>query len=438
MEAGDTTHARHPWSSGRRMLLPLFAVFVLSTCQDGCEEPTDLDEFSGSLSGTVYVNDEPTGGVTVSGVMASGDGATATTTPNGRYTLGGHTPMTVSASMTGVTFLDNARIVTLPTQIDVDFHGFRHATVSGRVLAGGAPVSGAEVRLSTVGADPRHSTSDTDGRYAFTNVPPTGVVGHSLQVVSTHPGVTWAGLTATLVVRGHDVTVDLVGSIVGSGIHGQVLWDASGVPGVTVTVTGPENVTRVTDAQGEYRTGFLPGGDYVVAISGFDVDAYPFQVTTRNVTLNGTLQVDFLGTSNQPPVATIVSPETGLVRHAGTIVTFIGEGQDPEDGELTDGALRWSSSIDGPLGTGWRVDVPLSLGTHTIRLVAMDSGGAADTATVTVQMVAPSASSGSVSGAVTGPSNAGAGGRGSPAFPSRGPERGPKIPETAEVPCVPA
>jgi Carboxypeptidase regulatory-like domain len=400
MAAGRTLWARRGGPGHGRILVPLIAVFVLSNCEDGCEETSGLEVLRSSFSGTVYVNDEPTGGVTV-----MGGGSSATTTSNGRYSLSGLVSVTVNASLPGVTFIDNARVLALPVTSDVDFHGYRDATVSGRVLAGGAPVAGATVRLSSL-EDARDATSDAQGRFTFTDVPPSGIIGHSLRVASSHPGVTWIALTGTLVVRGRDVTVDLVGSIVGTGIHGHVLWNGVGLPGVTITVTGPENVTRVTDAQGEYVTGFLDDGAYTVTISGYDANAYPFPVTTRDVTLDGNLQVDFIGSTNQPPVATIVSPETGLVRFAGETITFLGEGQDPEDGTLPDGALRWSSSIEGPLGTGWMIAAPLSLGTHTIRLVATDTDGAMDTATVTVQMVEPPAPSGSIAGTVTGNGNA--------------------------------
>lgn len=399
MAAGRNLHARRAGAGRCRILVPLSAAFVLSNCADGCDA-SGLDEYKGSFSGTVYVNDLPTAGVRVSG------GGTSTTTSSiGRYSLSGTVSVTVNASMAGVTFIDNGRYVALPATGDVDLHGYRHATVSGRVLAGGAPVTGATVRLSSL-EDEWDTTSDAAGRYAFVDVPPSGIVGHSLRVASSHPGVTWIAHTGTLVVRGQDVTVDLVGSIVGTGIHGHVRWNGVGLPGVTITVTGPENVTRVTGAQGEYVTGFLDDGAYTVTISGYDANAYPFPVTTQDVTLDEILQVDFVGSTNQPPVATIVSPETGIVRFAGETVTFVGEGQDPEDGSLPAGALGWSSSIDGPLGTGWMIAAPLSLGTHTIRLVATDTDGAMDTATVTVQLVEPPAPSGSISGTVTGNGNA--------------------------------
>ena len=60
---------------------------------------------------------------------------------------------------------------------------------------------------------------------------------------------------------------------------------------------------------------------------------------------------------------------------------------DPEDGFLDGGAMHWSSSRDGDLGTGASLHVyDLSIGTHTISMLATDSDGneLADSITVTV------------------------------------------------------
>lgn len=84
----------------------------------------------------------------------------------------------------------------------------------------------------------------------------------------------------------------------------------------------------------------------------------------------------------KPPLASIVSPPGGETFDAGTPVTLQGEGVDLEDGSLGDGALSWSSSRDGALGTGQLLEAPLSLGSHVITLTATDSDGQIATATV--------------------------------------------------------
>lgn len=89
--------------------------------------------------------------------------------------------------------------------------------------------------------------------------------------------------------------------------------------------------------------------------------------------------------TNQSPRATITSPPDGASYEQGAAVAFAGAGIDPEDGELPGSALRWESSLDGPLGGGASIlRDDLSLGGHAIRLIVTDSQGAADTATVAV------------------------------------------------------
>jgi PKD repeat protein len=57
---------------------------------------------------------------------------------------------------------------------------------------------------------------------------------------------------------------------------------------------------------------------------------------------------------------------------------------------LTGPSLQWESSLDGSIGSGVTfAKSDLSLGAHTIRLIATDSQSAADTATVAVTIVAP-------------------------------------------------
>lgn len=86
---------------------------------------------------------------------------------------------------------------------------------------------------------------------------------------------------------------------------------------------------------------------------------------------------------NQAPTVTITAPATGATFTAGTMIAFTGTATDPEDGALTGAAVRWSSSIDGALGTGLSLTTAsLSVGAHTISLVATDSGGRTSSASI--------------------------------------------------------
>ncbi len=92
--------------------------------------------------------------------------------------------------------------------------------------------------------------------------------------------------------------------------------------------------------------------------------------------------------NNQPPTATITSPTSMQTVFQGTSLTFTGTGQDPEDGALMGAGLAWSSSLDGPLGTGSPLSTTaLTVGDHTITLVARDAGGNTGTAAVGVRVL---------------------------------------------------
>ena len=91
------------------------------------------------------------------------------------------------------------------------------------------------------------------------------------------------------------------------------------------------------------------------------------------------------GSVNQPPQTAIARPSWGATYPESTAVTFVGSSIDPEDGPLAGPALEWSSSIDGPLGTGDSITVPyLSAGAHDVTLRGTDGGGAKGEVTVLV------------------------------------------------------
>jgi len=94
--------------------------------------------------------------------------------------------------------------------------------------------------------------------------------------------------------------------------------------------------------------------------------------------------------TNSSPAATIISPTDGSIYTQGDSVTFTGFGDDAEDGALTGGALVWTSSIDGQIGTGTsctRDD--LSVGAHTITLTVTDNDTATGSDSVSVGVNLP-------------------------------------------------
>ena len=71
------------------------------------------------------------------------------------------------------------------------------------------------------------------------------------------------------------------------------------------------------------------------------------------------------GTGNTAPTVSISAPTNGASYPSGTSVTMTGTANDAQDGALS-GAIAWTSSIDGAIGTGASVSRVLTVGTHTI------------------------------------------------------------------------
>ncbi|MEP6731647.1 MAG: PKD domain-containing protein [bacterium] len=121
---------------------------------------------------------------------------------------------------------------------------------------------------------------------------------------------------------------------------------------------------------------YAAGGSYQVTLTVTDPNGTASKTTTTT-----------LGT-NHPPVATITTPASNATFAQGGVVSFSGSGIDPEDGTLSGASLEWTSSRDGAIGSGASVSTStLSVGVHTIILVAKDSQNAPDTATVSITIV---------------------------------------------------
>jgi PKD repeat protein len=89
--------------------------------------------------------------------------------------------------------------------------------------------------------------------------------------------------------------------------------------------------------------------------------------------------------ANHPPTAAILAPPEGAAFHVGDLVSLQGTGSDVDDAPALP-ALSWSSSLDGPLGSGAQLQTTLSRGAHAITLTATDKQGATGSATVDVSV----------------------------------------------------
>lgn len=82
-----------------------------------------------------------------------------------------------------------------------------------------------------------------------------------------------------------------------------------------------------------------------------------------------------------PPLVTIQTPVDGATLDAGSLVMLMASSS---GGSVTDARLEWTSNIDGALGTGSSMVVPLSHGTHVITASLSGSGQISAAVTVAV------------------------------------------------------
>ncbi len=90
-----------------------------------------------------------------------------------------------------------------------------------------------------------------------------------------------------------------------------------------------------------------------------------------------------------PSVAQITAPVNNSAQPAVDAVQLIGSAYDPDDGVLTAAALKWSSNLQGQLGTGHRLTVSLQPGVHLITLTATDIDSNSITASSTITIGGP-------------------------------------------------
>ena len=153
--------------------------------------------------------------------------------------------------------------------------------------------------------------------------------------------------------------------------------------------------------------GLLPAGTYQVILSADD----------GVETASRTLTMSTIAKPPDYPTATIVAPEHGSVHADGSVITFVGTGSDPEDGDLAGTRMRWTATsteagtttlCEGNAFSG--VAVPVTdcstfdaaldgaylddqgIGTvYAVTLEVMDSDGNVDPDSVSIMVVIPPA-----------------------------------------------
>ena len=150
-------------------------------------------------------------------------------------------------------------------------------------------------------------------------------------------------------------------------------------------------MTWISSIDGRFATGRefsydrLSTGDHVISLVVKDIEG---KADTSRVDIHVVPRTG----PDLPPTATIFCPggtggcyrDTTTTFYKGETVYFTGSGWDPEKGMLPSSVLRWTSSLDGEVGTGTFFQRTLSVGQHLIVLTAKDSLGQTGTASVTI------------------------------------------------------
>ena len=255
--------------------------------------------FSGSyirtarILGTVTVDNTGLAGVTV--VLAGTFNSVATTSEDGEYAFNGLRAGDYSVEIRGVD-RDEIRFprtdTTFSVGVDefkvVSFNGvyLRTADIRGRVSVEGEGLEDVTVSVAggEDGANLRMMT-DSSGHYAFSRLRAGDYVVGISRYNADDYGFEVVSREVTVALR-DTATVDFEGiQLRTSSITGLVSVAGMGLDRVRVALSGAVEAETRTMAGGQYAFAGLPAGDYTVAISRFDQDAYTFSTTSMDVVL---------------------------------------------------------------------------------------------------------------------------------------------------------
>lgn len=145
------------------------------------------------------------------------------------------------------------------------------------------------------------------------------------------------------------------------------------------------------------------GTTWQTLVSGWITSSYDLALGALAGTYNGLIRViasDGFHTAQsqsaaaftvtrRPPLVNIQTARLSRLYVGNQTLILDGSAYDPEDRQLQDFALTWSSDLSGPLGSGKTLvlnGVALAEGTHTITLTALDSDGQISRASVVVPL----------------------------------------------------
>ena len=151
--------------------------------------------------------------------------------------------------------------------------------IEGQVVIEGEGIDGVSVSLSS-GAT---TTTSGGGYYSFTEVE-AGT--YTITITGLPADASFDATTAEVTIASADqrVSRNFNGSwIRTASLMGMVTVEGTGLPGITVSISGRQEAQMVTDANGQYTFTGLRAGNYTVEISGFDATDVGFSATSSAV-----------------------------------------------------------------------------------------------------------------------------------------------------------
>lgn len=187
----------------------------------------------------------------------------------------------------------------------------------------------------------------------------------TIELLSPNGGEMIAADSLTIRWAASDPDGDSLRYFVEFSADGGTSWEALAVDWTDTELVVPKNT--------------LPGGsDLRVRVeatdgfwSAFDSSNAAFRVT------------------DNPPEVFLLSPQDETTVTYGSLVRLEATTLDSEDGNLPDAKVSWASDLNGPLGTGLKIDRAVSdlkPGEHRITVTATDSAGNTATATVALHV----------------------------------------------------
>jgi hypothetical protein len=233
---------------------------------------------------------------------------------------------------------------------------------------------GADVTLEATASDAEdasltvHWTSSLDGGLG---------TGASLTLSSLSAGV--HTITASVTDSGNEVAEATVTVVVNAAPTVAISAPASAgpyAPGATIgfaaTAADSEDGSLTSAIAWTDETDASLGTGGVVDVSSLGAGSHTITATVQDS--RGVVATDqVVVLVDAAPTLAITGPASGQTFQPGDEIVLTATASDPEDGAF-DSTIQWSSSLDGPLGTGATLPVTtLSSGTHTITAAVEDA-----------------------------------------------------------------